>query len=87
MYETIKYEVENNIGYVTINRPKAMNALNTQVLDELHTVFTEIESDDNVKAVIVTGEGKAFVAGADIAQMKELTAVEGRARMTNEIIT
>ena len=82
MYETIKYEVENNIGYVTINRPKAMNALNTQVLDELHTVFTEIESDDNVKAVIVTGEGKAFVAGADIAQMKELTAVEGRAMMT-----
>lgn len=82
MYETIKYEVAEQIGYVTINRPKAMNALNTQVLDELHAVFTEIAADDNVQAVIVTGEGKAFVAGADIAQMKELTAVEGRAMMT-----
>lgn len=82
MYETIKYEVEQKIGYVTINRPKAMNALNTQVLDELHAVFTEIAADENVQAVIVTGEGKAFVAGADIAQMKELSAVEGRAMMT-----
>lgn len=81
MYENIKYEVKGNIGYLTINRPKALNALNTNVLSELMTALKEIESDDNVKAVIVTGEGKAFVAGADISQMSKLNAVEGRAMM------
>lgn len=79
MYETIKYEVSGSIGYVTINRPKAMNALNGEVLDELYAAFTEVAADDQVKAVILTGEGKAFVAGADIAQMNQLDAIEGRA--------
>ena len=79
MYETIKYQVSENIGYVTINRPKAMNALNGQVLDELYAAFTEAAADEQVKAVILTGEGKAFVAGADIAQMNQLDAIEGRA--------
>lgn len=81
MYENLKYEVKGNIGYITINRPKALNALNTDVLSELACVLKEIEEDDAVKAVIVTGEGKAFVAGADIAQMSKLNAVEGRAMM------
>lgn len=81
MYENIKYEVKGNIGYLTINRPKALNALNTDVLSELSSVLGEIESNDDVKAVILTGEGKAFVAGADIAQMKDLNAVDGRAMM------
>lgn len=79
MYETIKYEVSGGIGYVTVNRPKAMNALNGQVLDELYAAFTEVQNDDAVKAVILTGEGKAFVAGADIAQMQKLNPIEGRA--------
>ena len=81
MYENIKYEVKGDLGFITINRPKAMNALNTDVLAELAEALKEIESDDAVKAVIVTGEGKAFVAGADIAQMSKLNAVEGRAMM------
>ena len=81
MYENIKYEVKGNLGYLTINRPKALNALNTEVLSELADALKEIEADDAVKAVIVTGEGKAFVAGADIAQMSKLNAVEGRAMM------
>lgn len=81
MYENIKYEVKGNLGYLTINRPKALNALNTEVLSELADALKEIETDDAVKAVIVTGEGKAFVAGADIAQMSKLNAVEGRAMM------
>ncbi len=79
MFETIKYEVNDGIAYVTINRPQAMNALNTQVLDELYAAFTQFEGDADAKAAIVTGEGKAFVAGADIAQMKQLDAVAGRA--------
>ena len=81
MYENIKYEVKGNLGYLTINRPNALNALNTEVLSELADALKEIEADDAVKAVIVTGEGKAFVAGADIAQMSKLNAVEGRAMM------
>ncbi len=81
MYENIKYEVSEGIGYVTINRPKALNALNMDVLKELYAVFTEIEADEAVKAVIVTGEGKAFVAGADIAQMSQLNALGGRDMM------
>ena len=81
MYENIKYEKNDGLATVTIARPKAMNALNKDVLKELMSVFCEISSDDEVKAVIVTGEGKAFVAGADIAQMYELTSIEGRNMM------
>ena len=81
MYENIKYEVKEDIGYITINRPQAMNALNMDVLNELTEALAEIEADDKVKVVIVTGEGKAFVAGADIAQMSKLNAIEGRAMM------
>lgn len=78
MYETIKYEENNSIATVTISRPKQMNALNSQVLDELYEVFVKIREDDDIRAVIMTGEGRAFVAGADITQMAELDAVEGR---------
>ncbi|MDO4545358.1 MAG: enoyl-CoA hydratase-related protein [Bacillota bacterium] len=81
MFETLKYEVKDGIAYVTVNRPQAMNALNMQVLDELYTAFYQVAKDEAVKAVIVTGEGKAFVAGADIAQMHQLDAIEGRAMM------
>lgn len=81
MYENIKYEVKNSIAYVTVNRPKAMNALNMDVLSELYDVFIALESETDVKAIILTGEGKAFVAGADIAQMHKLNAIEGRQMM------
>lgn len=79
MYENIKYEVREGIAYITINRPQAMNALNCDVLDELTAAFTEVANDEAVKAAILTGEGKAFVAGADIAQMNQMNASEGRA--------
>ncbi len=77
-YKNILFEVKENIGYVTVNRPNALNALNTEVLSELDHVFRYIEKADEVKAVIMTGAGRAFVAGADIAQMSELTVTEGR---------
>ena len=79
MYETIKCELNEGIATVTVNRPKAMNALNSQVLDELFDAFTALAGNPAVKAVILTGEGKAFVAGADIAEMSKLNAVEARA--------
>lgn len=77
-YKFIKFEKKNNIGYVTINRPEALNALNQIVLKDLKDVFTDMEEDDDVRVVILTGEGRSFVAGADIAQMKEQEALEGR---------
>lgn len=81
MYENIKVEVKDKIAYVTIDRPKAMNALNMDVLNELSCAFYNIEQDDEVYSVILTGEGKAFVAGADIAQMNSMNAIEGREMM------
>ena len=75
----IKYVIKESTAYVTINRPKALNALNNDVINELKNVFGAIEADKAVTGVIVTGEGeKAFVAGADIAQMKEYSAMEAR---------
>ncbi len=79
-YTNVILEKEGNVAIVKINRPKALNALNTETLKELDSVIQEISNDNEVYAVIVTGEGtKAFVAGADISEMKDLNAREGRA--------
>lgn len=79
MYETIKYELKENIGYVTISRPEALNALNRKVLEELGDCFLNISQDENVRVVILTGEGRSFVAGADIGEMSTLNKEEGLA--------
>ena len=63
MYEVINYEVNGAIAKIAVNRPKALNALNPQVLNELQDAFKAAEADENVKVVIFTGEGKAFIAG------------------------
>jgi len=73
-------EVENEIAVVTINRPKSLNALNSETLAELNECFGEIEKRKDIKVVILTGSGeKSFVAGADISEMVNATAAEGRA--------
>ncbi|QAA31148.1 short-chain-enoyl-CoA hydratase [Clostridium manihotivorum] len=72
-------EKEGNIAVVTINRPKALNALNSETLKDIDTVVAELEKDKEVYAVILTGAGeKAFVAGADISEMKDLNEEQGR---------
>lgn len=76
--ENVKLELEDHILVVTMNRPKALNALNNQTLDELQEVTKMIAEDDNVYGVIITGEGRGFVAGADIVQMKPYKSEEGR---------
>ena len=77
--EFITYEQEGFVGVVTINRPKALNALNSQVLDELEATFDAINLD-TTRAVVLTGAGeKSFVAGADIGEMSTLTKAEGEA--------
>ena len=80
-YSTLLFEQKGQIGIVKINRPEALNALNATVLDELSAIFGEIDADDSIGLAILTGEGRAFVAGADIAAMKEMTPLEGRAFM------
>lgn len=75
--EFVSYTNENFIGIVTINRPSALNALNSQVLDELGETFDKIDLE-TTRVVILTGAGeKSFVAGADISEMSTATIVEG----------
>ena len=75
--EYIKLTAEGNVGVLTINRPAALNALNDQVIRELNEALDSIDLD-TVRCLVVTGEGqKAFVAGADIGQMRGLTKKEG----------
>jgi len=78
-YETLLYEKRDSIGYVTINRPDKLNALNRQVMDELDDCFRAIQNDEEVSEVILTGAGeKAFVAGADLQELATLAPLEGR---------
>ncbi len=72
-------EVKGNVAVLTINKPQALNALNDEVLCDLSQAFTEAENNKDVYVIIITGAGKAFVAGADISQMKDFGAVEGKA--------
>ncbi len=75
----VTYEQDGYVGIITINRPEALNALNTQVLKDLDQVIDQIDLTAT-RAVVITGAGeKAFVAGADIADMSSMTKQEGRA--------
>jgi len=66
-YDTIRYEVEDEIATVTLARPDKLNALNVAMLEELLDVVDQIDADDRIRAVIVTGAGRAFCAGADLS--------------------
>lgn len=79
IYEILKTEKTNGIVLVTISRPSAMNALNTKFFNEMDQLVTALKSDPSVRAMVITGEGKAFVAGADIAEMVNKTSAEGTA--------
>lgn len=76
---TIRYEItENKIAIVTISRPEALNALNTQVIAELEQTVEMIEKNSDLSAMILTGEGRSFVAGADIGEQNPLDLSRGR---------
>lgn len=77
-YHNIKLEIEDHVALVTINRPKALNALNSDTLVELESAIERIAGDDNVYVFIITGAEKAFVAGADIGEMKNFSVEEAR---------
>ena len=71
------YEKKGAVGILTVNRPEALNAINSALLDELYDKVSEIAGDESVRCLILTGSGKAFVAGADIGEMKDLSKQEG----------
>lgn len=76
--KNVTLEKEGNLAIITINRPKALNALNSETLRDLDLAITNVENDTNVYCVILTGAGeKSFVAGADIAEMKDLDSKAG----------
>ena len=78
-FENILLEKKNSIAYVTVNRPKVLNALNMATMEELRAAFTEIKSDSSIRAAILTGAGeKAFVAGADIGELAKQDPVSGK---------
>ena len=78
-FENILVEKKNSIAYVTVNRPKVLNALNMATMDELRTAFHDIKNDGGVRVVILTGSGeKAFIAGADINELAAHDAVSGK---------
>lgn len=80
-FDNLLLERDAGVATVTINRPKVLNALNAQTLDDLHRAMRELQQDSDVRVVILTGAGdRAFVAGADINELAEQTPVEGRAR-------
>jgi enoyl-CoA hydratase len=69
-YETIIVETKGKVGLVTLNRPKALNALNSQLVRELGTALMAFDADDAIGAMVITGSEKAFAAGADIKEMQ-----------------
>jgi enoyl-CoA hydratase len=72
-YDTILVERDQRVATITLNRPKALNALNSQVMTEVTTAAAELDDDPGIGAIIVTGSEKAFAAGADIKEMSELS--------------
>ncbi len=77
-YLNILVEKKDSIGIIKINRPNFLNALNKDTISELTNAVDELEKDKNIKVVILTGEGKAFIAGADIKQMKDMDSSEAK---------
>lgn len=77
-YENIAFAQEGAVGIITMNRPKAMNALDSKTLDELSSLLSEVEAKEDIFVLVVTGADRAFVAGADISEMVDYNPVQAK---------
>ncbi|WP_026961323.1 enoyl-CoA hydratase-related protein [Alicyclobacillus herbarius] len=68
MYETIRYQVEDGVARITLNRPEVMNAINQQMGEELYDALKQVDADLNVRALVLTGEGRGFCSGQDLSE-------------------
>ena len=75
-YETIIVETRGRVGWITLDRPEALNALNTQVMEEVVAAATAFDTDDAIGAIVLTGSERAFAAGADIKEMESTSGLE-----------
>jgi len=71
-FETILLEKRNGVGLITLNRPKALNALNSELIGEINLALDDLEKDQEIGCMVLAGSEKAFAAGADIKEMAEL---------------
>ncbi len=71
-YESLLLDVQGRVGVITLNRPKALNALNEQLICKLNQALDHLEKDPSIGCIVITGSAKAFAAGADIKEMAEL---------------
>jgi enoyl-CoA hydratase len=77
-YTNIIVEKKNSVGYIFMNRPQVLNALNQETLKELLLAVEDLEKDTGVKVAVLTGKDKAFIAGADIKQMKDMNTLQAK---------
>lgn len=77
-YKNLNIDVKEGIGWLKINRPQALNAFNKETILELEKAVESLDKDETVKVIVITGEGKAFVAGADISEMRDMDSLEAR---------
>ncbi len=75
-YAHVSVEIKNRVGVITLNRPKALNALCAAMMDELESALDELEANDEIGCIVVTGSEKAFAAGADITEMKDMSYMD-----------
>ena len=80
-YTNIKLEIENGVATIRLNRPNALNALNSELLEELSDAISTVDTDEAVKALVVRGEGRAFCSGADLTFFE--TAFDNPSQLTS----
>ncbi len=80
--ENVLYDKKDGIAYVTLNRPKVLNALNGKTWEDLRAAFTDAQKDPSIHGIILTGGGKAFIAGADITELAAVSAVQAEESST-----
>ena len=70
-YNCIQLDIKDRVGVITLNRPKALNALSSELIEELNDALDTLEADEKIGCIVVTGSDKAFAAGADIKEMQD----------------